>query len=86
MTTIEIIKAVKDYGVNAVLVIAVLWMNSRMNDIEARFYDCLDSRLQDRNSFNNTSEKVRRTSELFAVFPREIEVIKCKKSKDAKDC
>tara|TARA_R110000868_G_scaffold78911_3_gene224736 strand:- start:1454 stop:1594 length:141 start_codon:yes stop_codon:yes gene_type:complete len=36
MTTVEILKAIKDYGVNAVLVIAVVWMNGRVSEVEAK--------------------------------------------------
>lgn len=38
----ESIELVNKYGINAVLFIALFWMNSRLSDVESRLYNCYD--------------------------------------------
>jgi len=81
--TAESIKAIKEYGITAVLVFALVWQNTKMNQmdekltsIQNRLYDCFEQRIKD-NSFNNMfgREKVSH-SKVFAILPEEIEIKK----------
>lgn len=38
----EILVIINKYGVNALLVAAVFWLNSRLSDVENRLYNCYD--------------------------------------------
>ena len=80
MTT-ESIKAIKEYGITAVLVFALVWQNTKMNQmddkltsIQNRLYDCFEQRIKD-NSFNNMfgREKVSHTK-IYGILPDEIRI------------
>ena len=82
--TIESIKAIKDYGVTAVLVFALVWMNSKTNQmdeklttIQNRLYDCFEQRIKD-NSYNNMFGHEKRTSfndvKVYGILPDEIKI------------
>lgn len=88
--TIESIKAIKDYGVTAVLVFALVWMNAKMNQmdekltvIQNRLYDCFEQRIKD-NSMNSLFGRERETSfndvKIYGIIPEEPKV------KNERDC
>lgn len=72
MTTIETIKAIKDYGTIAICVIALVWMNSQISDqkkdikeIQGILYDCFEERIKENLrpvSFNTDAKTV-------SIFP-----------------
>ena len=47
--TEQILAYAKKQGWNVGLVLAILWQNNRLNDVEARLYDCLQDRAEIRN-------------------------------------
>lgn len=82
MTTVDTIKAIKDYGVIALCVFALVWMNSKMNSqdskiesIEQRLYDCFEERIKD-NSYNQLlgNQKQALNGKIYAILPEEIKI------------
>ena len=82
MTTIEIIKAIKDYGTISICVIGLVWFNSKSNEqdakierIENKLYDCFEERIKEntRNLFGREQVKL---SKVFAILPEEIKIKK----------
>lgn len=43
MTSIDVIEAVKKHGATGVMVVALVWMNNRLNVVEDRLYDCYEN-------------------------------------------
>tara|TARA_R110000772_G_scaffold268028_1_gene393900 strand:- start:150 stop:359 length:210 start_codon:yes stop_codon:yes gene_type:complete len=65
--TLEIIKK---WGVTGCLVVALFWMNGRLNGLETKLYDCYEKRVLKAyvDSFVD--------SELIAVKPKELKIKK----------
>lgn len=79
MTTIETLKAISTYGVNAVLVIAVVWMSGRVSDVEEKLYDCFQLRIEEKGRFDFSNNL--KTSNFIpirkvAVLPDELKVVR----------
>jgi hypothetical protein len=36
------LEAIKKYGINALMGVALIWMNSRMDKVESKLYECYD--------------------------------------------
>jgi len=81
--TIETIKAIKDYGITAVLVIAVIWtrsdlseMNSKVVTIEEKLYDCFEERIKDNTvrMFGREHETSLNDIKFFGILPDEIRI------------
>lgn len=86
MPTIETIKAIKDYGITAVLVIALIWMNGKLtemdgklNNIQNRLFDCFEQRIKDNSRnyiFGSEQKEQIKTSKIYAIIPEEIKIKK----------
>lgn len=79
--TIEIIKAIKDYGSISICVVGLVWFNNRsdMQDqkielIEQRLYDCFEDRIKENTRFNLFGREAIKTSKVYAILPEEIEI------------
>ena len=80
--TLETIKAIERYGITAILVIAVIWMNnkvtemdSKVTSIEMKLYDCLENRIEDQYK-RFTPIAGGGKNRLYAVLPEEIKIKK----------
>lgn len=75
MNPTDILKAIRDYGINAILVVAVIWMNSRVNEVELKLYDCFQHRIDEkwRNFYPNPQVTSMKN---FAILPEEIKIRK----------
>ena len=68
----ETLDIINKYGITAIMAIAIVWFNSRLNDVETKLYDCweaqiISSRIKTSNyNFNN--------SRPVAVLPQEIKI------------
>lgn len=65
----ESIELVNKYGINAVLFIALFWMNSRLSDVESRLYNCYD-----KLSISQASKDVKDHFPLVAILPDKIKI------------
>jgi|TARA_R110002167_G_scaffold211640_1_gene416221 hypothetical protein len=62
------LKLLKDWGVTGALVIALVWMNTRIGEVEHRLYDCYEKRVM---HVNNVEESM---VELIATIPDELKI------------
>tara|TARA_R110000744_G_scaffold96503_2_gene186474 strand:+ start:2034 stop:2246 length:213 start_codon:yes stop_codon:yes gene_type:complete len=62
------LKILKDWGVTGSLVIALVWMNTRIGEVEHRLYDCYEKRVMHVNNGDET------TVELIATIPDELKI------------
>ncbi len=69
-TTLSLIKK---YGVNALMALALVWMNNRLNRFEDRLYDCYDDKEKlyfRSNDISNSKHEDKATKTvLVAVLP-----------------
>ena len=81
--TIETIKAIKDYGITAVLVIALVWMNAKLSQmdekvtrIEDKLYNCFEERIKENTvrMFGREHETSLNDIKIFGILPDEIRV------------
>lgn len=42
MTSLDVLESIKKHGATGVMVVALVWMNNRLNFVEDRLYDCYD--------------------------------------------
>ncbi len=42
MMALDILEAIKKHGATGIMVVALIWMNNRLNTVEDRLYDCYD--------------------------------------------
>ena len=77
MPSIETIKAIKDYGTLAVLVIALTWFNVRLNEVEDRLYDCFEDRINERQQYYPIQSPLTETTpKPVAILPERIRIKK----------
>ena len=62
------LKILKDWGVTGALVIALVWMNARIGDVEHRLYDCYEKRVMHVDNGYKTQNK------LLAILPKKIKI------------
>ena len=46
----EKIEFIRKYGVNGLLVVAVVWMNNRLDKVEEKLYDCYENQIATTNT------------------------------------
>jgi len=81
MTTIDTIKAIKDYGTISICVIGLFWFNNRSNQqdakierIESRLFDCFEDRIKENTRINLFGREHIETSNVYAIMPDEIKI------------
>jgi hypothetical protein len=83
------LEAIKKYGVNALMAVALIWMNSRVDKVESKLYECYDDQkdlyirsnlVRNNNRHNNSFTK----PILIAVLPSSNNS-RTKSKKDEKD-
>ena len=81
MTTIDAIKAIKDYGTISICVIGLFWFNNRSNQqdakierIELRLFDCFEERIKENTRINLFGRESVKTSKVYAIMPEEIKI------------
>jgi len=67
MTLELIIKAVQKYGVTAVLCIVLFWMNTRLDNVEAKLYSCYEEQII-RQWSRKASNDIEIPNRLFAIL------------------
>jgi len=55
---------IEKYGVNALMFIAIIWLNARLNQVESRLYDCMEKRVE-----RTTDRHIERQIN-YAVLPK----------------
>jgi hypothetical protein len=55
---------IEKYGVNALMFIAIIWMNNRLNEVERRLYDCMEKRIE-----RTTEQPIKREIK-YAIIPK----------------
>ena len=52
------------YGVMPLLIVAIIWMNNRLNEVERRLYDCMEKRIE------RTTERHIKRQINYAILPK----------------
>jgi hypothetical protein len=52
------------YGVMPLLIVAIIWMNNRLNEVERRLYDCMEKRIE------RTTERHVKRHINYAIIPK----------------
>jgi hypothetical protein len=52
------------YGVMPLLIVAIIWMNNRLNEVERRLYDCMEKRIE------RTTERHVKREINYAIIPK----------------
>ena len=68
MTLEVIIKAVQKYGVTGILCIVLFWMNTRLDNVEAKLYRCYEEQII-RQWGSKASNDIEIPIRLLAVLP-----------------
>jgi hypothetical protein len=80
---LEVIKAVKEYGITAILIFALFWMNAKLSQmdekvtrIEDKLFNCFEERIKDNTMrmFGRERETSLNEVKVFGILPDEIKV------------
>jgi len=66
---LEILETIKKHGALGMTVIALIWMNSRLNSVEDKLFNCLSSNQEIRQA--STRNKVEIKEKLIAILPND---------------
>ena len=66
---LEILETIKKHGALGMTVIALIWMNSRLNSVEDKLYNCLSANQEIRQA--STHSKVEIKEKLIAILPND---------------
>jgi hypothetical protein len=55
---------IEKYGVNALMFIAIIWLNARLNEVESRLYNCMEKRAE------KTTERHVDKIKTYAILPK----------------
>ena len=66
---LEITETIKKHGALGMTVIALIWMNSRLNSVEDKLFNCLSANQEIRQS--STHSKVEIKEKLIAILPND---------------
>jgi hypothetical protein len=69
----EFLTLIDKYGIKPLLLVAVLWLNNRLNTVEDRLYNCYTERVYR----SVTKEQTHEHAKLVAILPD-----KCKRVKE----
>ena len=80
---LDVIKAVKEYGITAILIFALFWMNAKLSQmdekvtrIEDKLFNCFEERIKDNTMrmFGRERETSFNDVKVFGILPDEIKV------------
>ena len=80
---LDVIKAVKEYGITAILIFALFWMNAKLSQmdekvtrIEDKLFNCFEERIKDNTMrmFGRERETSFNDVKVFGILPEEIRV------------
>jgi hypothetical protein len=66
---LEITETIKKHGALGMTVIALVWMNSRLNSVEDKLFNCLSANQEIRQA--STHSKVEIKEKLIAILPND---------------
>jgi hypothetical protein len=66
---LEITETIKKHGALGMTVIALIWMNTRLNSVEDKLYNCLSANQEIRQA--STHSKVEIKEKLIAILPND---------------
>jgi hypothetical protein len=66
---LEILETIKKHGALGMTVIALIWMNSRLNSVEDKLFNCLSANQEIRQA--STHSKVEIKEKLIAILPND---------------
>jgi hypothetical protein len=55
---------IEKYGVNALMFIAIIWLNARLNEVESRLYNCMEKRAE------KTTDRHVDKIKTYAILPK----------------
>ncbi len=64
------LKLIKEYGINAVLALALVWMNTRVTRVEDLLFECYEARIIE-TKLNANSESITDCCKQYAILVRE---------------
>lgn len=67
------LEQIQKYGVNALMFVAIIWLNARLSEVESRLYDCMEKRA------TKAQDKLPKRDNLLAILPKEIKIEKVTK-------
>ena len=70
----ETLAIINKWGVTAVMAIAIVWFNARLNSVEDKLYDCYEKRLVSKNIKTGYNYEV--LPRQVAILPNEIKIEK----------
>jgi hypothetical protein len=74
----EFLTLIDKYGIKPLLLVAVLWLNNRLNTVEDRLYNCYTERVYRSVTYRSlTKEQTHEHAKLVAILPD-----KCKRVKE----
>lgn len=76
------LKLLKEYGITAVMAFGLLYLNSRLNVVEDRLYQCYEARIL--NSFNQLEDRPIINKRIYAILPNELRIKNDDKRKNNK--
>jgi hypothetical protein len=79
MNPIEVIKAIKEYGVPAALVIVVMWQQTQIKELDSKVDNCMNERIQELirlRTVENTTPKEDYPKRMYAIL---VDPVKVKK-------
>lgn len=68
----EALEVLNKYGISAGMVIALIWMNSRLNLVEDRLYDCYNEQIIRNRAFNTQDKEIKLMPLQVAILPEPI--------------
>lgn len=72
MDPITITESIKKHGATTLLVMALLWMNNRLSDVEEKLYDCLEARAV---VSSGVDHKRYEKDPVVAILPEKIKIV-----------
>jgi len=80
---LDVIKAIKEYGITAILIFALFWMNAKLSQmdekvtrIEDKLFNCFEERIKDNTlrMFGRERETSLNEVKVFGILPDEIRI------------
>lgn len=72
MDPITLTESIKKHGATTLLVVALLWMNNRLSEVEEKLYDCLENRVSADSGLHKRHHNIQ---EMVAILPDRIKIV-----------